>query len=49
MEEGEAITAAEEDLSREKIIVENREVMARSRQADILSNDLVPKGRRGMK
>jgi|SRR5579864_2006888 len=46
LEEDEAERASE-DASREKLIAENREGMARSRQSDKVRDGLVPIGRRG--
>jgi circadian clock protein KaiC len=46
VEEEEAATSASEDVSREKVIAENREAMSRSRQADMVKGSAAPKGRR---
>lgn len=46
VEEEEAATSASQDVSREKVIAENREAMSRSRQADLAKGSAVPKGRR---
>jgi circadian clock protein KaiC len=46
VEEEEVETSIEQDTWREKVIAENREAMARSRQADIVKGPVVPKGRR---
>jgi circadian clock protein KaiC len=45
--EDEAETVGAEGVLREKLIVENREAMARSRQSDKVRGGLVPVGRRG--
>jgi circadian clock protein KaiC len=45
--EDEAETVGAEGVLREKLIVENREAMARSRQSDKVSGGFVPVGRRG--
>ena len=46
-EEDEVETSSAEDLSRQKLIVENRSTVARSRQSDKVRGGLVPIGRRG--
>jgi circadian clock protein KaiC len=46
VEEEEAATSASQDVSREKVIAENREAMSRSRQADMVKGSALPKGRR---
>jgi circadian clock protein KaiC len=46
LEEEEAATLVSEDVSREKVIAENRETMSRSRQADMVKGSAIPKGRR---
>jgi circadian clock protein KaiC len=46
VEEEEAATSASQDVSREKVIAENREAMSRSRQADLAKGSALPKGRR---
>jgi circadian clock protein KaiC len=46
VDEEEAETTGAEEVSRERLIAENRQAMARSRQSDTLSGSLVPKGRR---
>jgi circadian clock protein KaiC len=46
VEEEEVETSIEQDTWREKVIAENRQAMARSRQADTLKGPVVPKGRR---
>ena len=46
VEEEEAATSASQDVSREKVIAENREAMSRSRQADMVKGSAAPKGRR---
>jgi len=45
-EEEEAATSASEDVSREKVLAENREAMSRSRQADMVKSSAAPKRRR---
>jgi len=47
MEEDEAETSSAEEVSRERLLGENREAMAGSRQYDKASGELVPIGRRG--
>ena len=49
VEEADAETAREEDASRERMIAENREAMSRSRQADIIEDDVVAMRRRGVR
>ena len=49
VEEAEAETASEEDVSREAMIVDNREAMSRSRQADEIKDDVVARRRRGVR
>lgn len=46
-QEGEEEASETEDVSREKLILENRKTIARSRQSDRVRGDLVPIGRRG--
>ena len=46
MEEAEAETNTAQEVSREKLVAENREAMARSRHADRVKNATVTKGRR---
>jgi len=46
-EEDEEEVSGAEDVSREKLIVENRKTIARSRQSERVRGDLVPIGRRG--
>jgi circadian clock protein KaiC len=46
VEEEEAETSVSQDASREKVIAENRETMARSRGSDTIKIAAVPKGRR---
>jgi circadian clock protein KaiC len=46
VEEEEAATSASQNVSREKVIAENREAMSRSRQADMVKGSALPKGRR---
>jgi circadian clock protein KaiC len=46
MEEAEAETNNAQEVSREKLVAENREAMARSRHADRTKDGTVPKGRR---
>jgi circadian clock protein KaiC len=47
LEEDEAETSSVADASREKLMVQNRKAMARSRQSDKVRDELVPVGRRG--
>ena len=49
VEEAEAETASEEDVSREAMIVDNREAMSRSRQADEIKDDVVARRPRGVR
>ncbi|HEY4767002.1 MAG TPA: circadian clock protein KaiC [Candidatus Sulfotelmatobacter sp.] len=46
VEEEEAATSVSRDVSREKVIAENRAAMSRSRQADMVKGSALPKGRR---
>jgi circadian clock protein KaiC len=46
MEEAEAETSNAQEVSREKLVAENREAMARSRHADRVKDATVTKGRR---
>src|ERR1700683_3413725 len=46
VEEEEAATSVSQDVSREKVIAENRAAMSRSRQADMVKGSALPKGRR---
>jgi circadian clock protein KaiC len=47
VEEAEAETSSSEDVSREQAIVDNREAMSRSRQADMVKDGVVATRRRG--
>jgi circadian clock protein KaiC len=47
VEEAEAETASEQDVSREEVIARNREAMSRSRQADVAKDEVVVKRRKG--
>jgi circadian clock protein KaiC len=47
VEESEARTIGEQDISRERMIAENREAMSRSRQADMVKDGGVANRRRG--
>jgi hypothetical protein len=46
LEGDEAETSSVEDASRERLMVENRKAMARSRQSDKVRDELVPMERR---
>ena len=46
VEEEEAATSVSQDVSREKVIAENRAAMSRIRQADMVKGSALPKGRR---
>ncbi len=49
VEEAEAETAGVEDISREQMIADNREAMARSRHADMVKNGVATKGQKGVR
>src|ERR1700722_18337349 len=49
VEEAEAETVSEQEVSREEVIVQNREAMSRSRQADMLKDGVVATRRRGVR
>ena len=49
VEESEAETASMQDVSREKMISDNREAMSRSRQADLVKDGVDAKRRRGVR
>jgi circadian clock protein KaiC len=49
VEESEAETASGQDVSREEAVVQNREAMSRSRQADMLEDGVVAKRRKGVR